>query len=85
MLKSAKLIKNAPECPYVRLIGIRSVLANFRTHVIRCSLDSNGLVVRVLEYFRNSKVTELDCVVPGEKNIRRFNVSVKNFFAMDIL
>ena len=84
MSQCAQFIQNAAEGPDIALSRVRQILTNFRTHIIRGALNCHRVIIRVLEDLRNPKITQFDCIVSSQENIRRFNVSVEDLAAMNI-
>ena len=85
VLESAKLIQDAAQGPYVRLIGIRLVLAYLRRHVVRRALHCERVVARALQHLGYTKVPEFDSIILGQEYILRFQIPVENLAAVDIL
>ena len=57
MFQGAKLIKDTPERPNVRCVVVGLGLADLRGHIVGGSLNSERIIVSILKYLRDSKVT----------------------------
>jgi hypothetical protein len=61
------------------------VLAYFRTHIVRSSYHRHSCSVCILEHLGYSEVTQLDGIVPCQKDVLSLNVSMQNFPSMHVL
>ena len=58
MFQGAKLIKDTPERPHVRCVVVGLGLADFRRHIVGCTLHCERLIISILKYLRDTKVTK---------------------------
>ena len=85
MLEGAQLVEHATKCPDVTLKGIWVILADFGTHIVRCTHHCHCCSVCVLQNLRNTEVSKFDCVVASQEDILSLEISVKHFATMDVL
>ena len=85
MLQRTQFIQNTPKRPHITLERIRLILTDFRTHIIRSSYTGHGRLVGGLEQLGDPEISEFDCVIFGEENVLRLDVSVQDLSAVDIV
>ena len=79
-----KYIKQHTDSPDITLAIIHSK-KYFWCHVVRGTYNCIGILASCLQYFWNSEIANLDCVITSKKNVLSLNVSMNHSSTMDIL
>lgn len=77
-------MNNASQCPNVRFRCQRIALTRLRAHIVRCSHHSL-LLLSISHNFANSKVAYFDCIVAGQKDVLRFDISMNNLAIVEVV
>ena len=79
------LIQNAPKRPYIRLLIIGLLLADFGREVVRCTYGRLGTIVSMLEDTGDSEITNFDLSTLCHEDVLCFQITVEDFTIVNML
>ena len=82
LLQSNKFIDDNTYCPHISFAIVRLSKTHLRRHKVRGATYGIGQGAKSFHLLRNTKVTYLENIVPCEKDILSFDISMENILGM---
>ena len=79
-----QLIKYAAKRPDIALVSVRLVLADLGRHVVRSALHCHRVVLGAFKNFTDAEIAKFNIIVVRQKDILRFQVTVKDLSRMHV-